>query len=120
MNQIVLSTHMWISLPNEVRWKLRRVFGIPQSSNVVVNDGKLETDGTTPEDFKYLTVEKMQKYLSDDSTDFHKLFDSSVAKITEELYGAKGVQETIEVSSTEAVTVVIEPKKTRGRPKKNT
>lgn len=119
MNQIVLSNHMWVSLPNEVRWRIRKLFSIPQSSNTVVNDGKVESDGTTTEDFKHLTIEKMQTYLNDTSTDFHKLFDGVVAKVTDELWGNKN--ESVVVSPTEGVNIVIEPKvepKKRGRPSK--
>lgn len=81
----ILSMSMWVSLPNEVRWKIRGLFGIPRSGFVTVTDGKIESDGTSPEDFKALTVEKMQKYIGDDSTDFHKLFDMVVAKVIEEM-----------------------------------
>lgn len=83
--QSVLSMYMWASLPSNVRNKIRTTFNIPRSSHVVVNDGRIETDGTTPEDFKHLTVDKMQKYLASDSTDFHRLFDLTVQKIAEEL-----------------------------------
>ena len=110
----ILSVHTWVSLPNEVRYRIRSLFGIPRSSNTVVNDGRIETDGTTMEDFKHLTTEKMQKYLGDASDDFYRLFDKVVARVTDELQG----KQTVVVSSDEPVTVVIEPKK-KGRPKKN-
>ncbi len=61
--QITLSNHTWVSLPNEVRHKIRIAFKIPRSSNTVVDDGKVLTDGTTDEDLKHLTTEKMQEYL---------------------------------------------------------
>lgn len=88
MNPVIISMHTWVSLPNEVRYKIRAIFAIPRSSNTVVNDGMIETDGTTNEDFKHLTVEKMQEYLGTDSTDFHKLFDMVVAQVIDELSGA--------------------------------
>jgi hypothetical protein len=83
----ILSLHTWVSLPNEVRYRIRAIFNIPRSSNTVVNDGVIETDGTTNEDFKALTVYKMQEYLDDTSTDFHKLFDKVVARVNDELSG---------------------------------
>ncbi len=76
---------MWISLPNEVRYKIRSIFSIPRSSNTVVNDGVVETDGTTHQDLQNLTVEKMRDYLKEESTDFHKLFDMVVVKVKNEM-----------------------------------
>lgn len=85
----ILSLHTWVSLPNEVRYRIRAMFNIPRSSNTVVNDGVIDTDGTTVEDIKHLTVEKMQEFLKDESDDFHKLFDKVVAKVVDELEQAK-------------------------------
>lgn len=81
----ILSISMWVSLPIEVRRRIRNLFGIPRSSNTVVNDGVVETDGTTKEDFQHLTINKMQRFLQDESMDFHKLFDLTVAKINEDI-----------------------------------
>ena len=108
--QPIISLHMWVSLPNEVRHRIRALFSIPRSSNTVVNDGRIETDGTTNEDFKHLTIDKMQKYLNDTSSDFHKLFDMVVAKVVDEIQAPKNpvVNET----------PIVIPKK-RGRPSKN-
>ncbi len=100
--QITLSNHTWVSLPSEVRHKIRILFKIPRSSNTVVDDGKIITDGTTDEDLKHLTTEKMQEYLHDTSTDYHKLFDKVIARIVDELAGK-----------------VPEPIVKKGRPKKN-
>jgi len=85
--QPVINISMWVSLPTEVRYRIRGIFNIPRSSNTVVNDGRIETDGTTNEDFKHLTIAKMQDYLPSDSTDFHKLFDQVVARVTDEIAG---------------------------------
>ena len=97
MEQHIISAHTWNSLSNEQRNLLRTTFDIPRSSHVVVNDGRIETDGTTYEDFKHLTVEKMQEYLHDfDCEDFHKLFDMVLEKINRELNGevVEQVEET--------------------------
>ena len=110
---------MWVSLPNEVRYRIRAIFNIPKSGATDVNDGRVVSDGTTYEDLKLLTTEKMQEYLKDDSTDFYKLFDKVVAKVNDELYPKK-----IEVKPTDGLNIVIEPnvvipeKKKRGRPSK--
>jgi len=83
----ILSTFMWVSLPNEVRRRIRVVFDIPKTGFTEVSDGVILSDGVTQSDFKSLTIEKMQKYLSDESVDFHKLFDKVVAKINDEIIG---------------------------------
>jgi hypothetical protein len=124
MNPII-STHTWVSLPNEVRYRIRSLFKIPHSSNTVVSDGRLESDGTTNEDLKHLTIEKMQTFLSDESTDFYKLFDKTVAKVTDELY-PKTVVKVDSIDGSKSLEVapivtapVVAPKKKAGRPKKN-
>lgn len=90
----IISLHSWVSLPTEVRYKIRALFGIPRSSNTQVNDGVIESDGTTTEDFKHLTVEKMQEYLDDKSDDFYKLFDMVVSRVNDELAGKPHVKAT--------------------------
>ena len=84
--QPIISLHLWVSLPNEVRYRIRALFNIPRSSNTIVSDGRIESDGTTNEDMKSLTIEKMQKYVESTSSDFHKLFDEVLAKVNDELY----------------------------------
>lgn len=79
--------HTWTSLSAEQRLRIRALFDIPRSSHVVVNDGRMETDGTTNEDFKHLTTEKMQAYLGSDSTDFHRLFDMVLSRVQDEIEG---------------------------------
>jgi hypothetical protein len=91
--QPILNLHTWVSLPNDVRHKIRGIFSIPRSESVFVNDGVIETDGTTPQDFKVLTVEKMQSFLSSEETDFNKLFDLVVARVVDEIEGKPVVEE---------------------------
>lgn len=85
--QPILNLHTWVSLPNDVRHKIRILFNIPRSGSVFVNDGHIETDGTTPDDFRALTVEKMQSYLNSEVDDFNKLFDLLVARVIDEIEG---------------------------------
>lgn len=106
--QVILSMSMWTSLSSEQRNRIRAVFSIPRSSSVVVNDGVIETDGTTTKDFESLTIEKMQQYLNDESNDFHKLFDKVIAKVTEELLGKK--EDIVVVSEGSPITIIVEPK----------
>ena len=119
----ILNISMWVSLPNEVRYKIRSIFNIPRSSNTVVSDGRIETDGTTNEDFKHLTIDKMQEYLKSDSKNFHELFDLVVARVTDEL--ANPVKMVISAMITPdmikpgaTIVIPVEPKK-RGRPAKS-
>lgn len=92
----ILSMNTWVSLTPEQRNRIRALFSIPRSSHTVVNDGRIETDGTTVEDFGHLTVEKMKVYLKSDSDDFHKLFDLVLGRVQDEIEGRPFI-ETIEV-----------------------
>ncbi len=85
--QHTISTSAWVHLSSETRSRIRSLFNIPRSSHVVVNDGYMETDGTTVEDLKHLTVEKMRDHLKEDSGDMHFLFDKLVSRIQGEIEG---------------------------------
>lgn len=112
--QPVLNIGMWVSLSQEVRNKVRSIFDIPRSGNVEVIDGRIQTDGTTYEDLKFLTVEKMQKYTGDTHTDFHKLFDKVLVKVNEELNPIGKVDVVPPIVPVAVVPVI----KKRGRPAK--
>jgi hypothetical protein len=116
MNQPILSMSMWTSLSNEQRNRIRVLFKIPRSKNTEVNDGHIVTDGTTPEDFKALTIEKMQIYLGEkESTDFHKLFDRVIARVQDEIEGKSIIPSVIIPTPTFEAPII--PKR-RGRPSK--
>jgi len=112
MSQPILSLGVWVSLPTEVRNRIRAVFSIPKSEATEVNDGRIVSDGTSYNDLATLTTEKMQAYLEDSGNDFHKLFDKVVAKINDELYPSV-------VPTALAVPEVKVEVKHRGRPRKN-
>jgi hypothetical protein len=114
----IISTGMWVSLSNEVRYRMRTIFNISQSGITEVNDGRVVSDGTTYEDLKALTIEKMQKYVDNPTTDFHKLIDLTVAKVMEELY-PKVPKEEVRVSTDAGVNIIIDAPKKRGRPRKS-
>lgn len=99
----ILSMHTWVSLTSEQRNMIRQVFNIPRSSHVIVNDGRIETDGTTPSDFEHLTVEKMKGYLHSESVDFHKLFDMVLERINLEISGVPIQEVPIEVEQPEII-----------------
>lgn len=83
----ILSMHTWSSLTNEQRARIRALFSIPRSSHTIVNDGRIETDGTTPKDFEALTIEKMKVYLNSDVEDFHMLFNMVLKRVQDEIEG---------------------------------
>lgn len=120
----IISIATWVSLPTEVRYRIRALFKIPRSSNTVVNDGRIETDGTTHEDFKHLTIEKMQDYLNVVHSDFHKLFDGVVARVSDELQKPKVLSavivpgQIIQMSDDAPITIITEPKKRKYAKKK--
>lgn len=95
MTNHIISMHTWVSLTQEQRHKMRAIFGIPRSSSTIVHDGRLESDGTTSEDFSHLTIQKMKDWLKNDSDDFHLLFDLCISKIQDEIEG-KPIEEKIE------------------------
>jgi hypothetical protein len=117
----LLATHTWVSLPNEVRRRIRVVFDISKTGFTEVSDGVILSDGVTQSDFKSLTIEKMQKYLNDESVDFHKLFDKVVAKINDEISGKIPVilsQESISPSSWDVNSIPVAIPKKKERPAK--
>jgi len=110
--QPLLNLHTWVSLPNDVRYRIRRDFQMPLSGSVLVSDGVIETDGTTPADMSHLTIEKMQKYVNSTIEDFNKLFDLVVEKVMNDL------SPSIQPLAQAVPEPIITPKK-RGRPAKN-
>ncbi len=84
--QIQVSVQDWLAVPMPVRIKLREIFGIPKSQGSLVEGGIVKSDGTTYEDLKAITVEKMQAYLGAGSPtdDFVILFHATIEKIEEQ------------------------------------
>jgi hypothetical protein len=110
--QPLLNLHTWVSLPNDVRFRIRRDFQIPMSGSTIVSDGVIETDGTTPADISHLTIEKMQKYVDSTIDDFNKLFDLVVTKVMNDLSMSQ-------VPTVQSIPAPIITPKRRGRPVKN-
>ncbi len=112
----ILSSSTWVSLSPEQRNRIRVLFNIPRSGSTEVRDGQIVTDGTTTMDFQHLTIEKMQAYLFDESTDFHKLFDKIVARVQDEIDG-KSIVVSIPPANVDQAPTADIPNK-RGRPAK--
>ena len=89
----LLAYSIWLSLPNEMRAKLKKLFDIPRSGEVIVRSGQItpqgnigsETtqDGHSPKDLYAISIEKMQELLGTSENDFYSLFDQVVEKIDE-------------------------------------
>jgi len=118
--QPILSIATWVSLPIDVRLKLRALFNIPRSHHVEVVDDKVRSDGTTPTDFMALTIEKMQKYLGSESTDFHKLFNEVVDKVTQEIKPVSVAMNPEPQAPTVQAVEITKPRRKYTRHAKNT
>jgi len=89
--QPLLAYNIWLSLPNDTRNKLVKLFDIPRTGEVIVRSGKMtaegnignevQQDGHSPKDLYAITVEKMQKYTDLASDDFYFLFDKVIEKL---------------------------------------
>lgn len=86
----LLAYNIWLALPSETRLKLARLFDIPRTGQVVVHTGGIvagniggvvSQDGHSAGDLYAITVEKMQKFLDTDDTDFYKMFNHIVENI---------------------------------------
>ncbi len=81
--EIQVSVHDWLALPMLVRIKMREIFGVKKSQGSLVEGNVVKSDGTTYEDLKAITLEKMQAYVDSQSSDFVSLFNACVDKIVE-------------------------------------
>ena len=84
-----LSTDDWLSLPVEMRAKLRLTFGIPQSKGSIIEyahtGAVVKSDGTTYADLAHLTSEKMKQFLGiEEDKEFSQLVKDTISKITED------------------------------------
>lgn len=86
--QAQLTQPQWLSLPVDVKAKLKEIFNIPRSEGSRVDDNRLVSDGHTHRDLAVITIEAMEGYLElerlpDFKPDFFELFDSVLDKIHE-------------------------------------
>lgn len=78
---------MWTELSHPVRTKLVEVFGIVKTGISEVRDQTLISDGTTTDDLKVITAEKMAEYVGSDvaDTSYARLWELTLAKVKYEL-----------------------------------
>jgi hypothetical protein len=85
--QIVIP--QWMQASQEVRLKMREIFGIVQSSHTEVAGGVLITDGVTHKDLESLSVEKMQDFTGLEGKTIYDLFRETVSKIEQQIEDGK-------------------------------
>jgi hypothetical protein len=94
-----VSYQIWIKLPKEIRAKLVTMFHIPRTGSAVVDYGaegnKVVSDGFTPKDIEAITLEKMQKVLDSDSTDFYGMLEEIIVNIDALMQQKVEVVETV-------------------------
>lgn len=77
----MLAQGVWLSLSIPLRQKLALIFDIPKRAGSHIIDGKIASDGYAPEDLaRCVTLEKLQAYVGEKSTNFYELFDKAVLK----------------------------------------
>ena len=78
----MLSQIIWLQLKPETRKILAEILNIPKSGGVEVVDGRVVSDGYTPEDLATVSLDKLQEFMSMEfETDFYKIFGALVEKV---------------------------------------
>lgn len=77
----------WLMLNWKVRTKLANDLNIPKSSDVVLMDNEVLSDGRTQQDLNCsITVEALQEYTKSNIDDIFELFQKAVEKAEYEIY----------------------------------
>ena len=89
--QPLLAYNTWLSLPVDTRVKLKTLFNIPRTGEVIVRTGEMTAqgnigsvttqDGHSAKDLYAITVEKMQDVTGSTVGDFYALFNLVVEHI---------------------------------------
>ena len=111
-----LSTSVWLSIPQETRWKIANIFGISRSSHFEVQDNRVISDGYTPSNLEGITVDAMQAFTNSKEDDFYKLFTKVIEKV--EKNELKEEPKTDDAPARQESTVGITDKKRTGSVKK--
>lgn len=82
-----ISVSSWMDLSWQVRTQLAKDLNIQKSSDVVLQDNVVLTDGRKQSDInEAITVKSLQKYTTSNSDDIFELFGKAVEKAEYELY----------------------------------
>ncbi|MCK9304938.1 MAG: hypothetical protein M0P27_06025 [Bacteroidales bacterium] len=85
----------WLMLNWKVRTKLANDLNIPKSSDVVLMDNEVLSDGRTQQDLNCsITVESLQEYTKSNIDDIFELFQKAVEKAEYEIYLKEHPQES--------------------------
>jgi hypothetical protein len=76
-----ISQKYWVTLPTDVREKIRQDFAILKSEGVEVVDNTIVSDGSTEEDLMAITKEALQGYLNTTEQDFDELWNATLIKV---------------------------------------
>ncbi|KUK99143.1 MAG: hypothetical protein XE08_0220 [Parcubacteria bacterium 32_520] len=77
----------WVNLNWKIRTKLAIDLNVPKSSDVVLIDNKVLSDGRTQQDLNNsITVETLQEYTKSNNDDIFELFQKAVEKAEYEIY----------------------------------
>lgn len=77
----------WVNLNWKIRTKLAIDLNVPKSSDVVLIDNKVLSDGRTQQDLNNsITVETLQEYTKSNNNDIFELFQKAVEKAEYEIY----------------------------------
>lgn len=111
--------HQFMALPRDVRDRLRLIFNIPRTGIIEVVDKTVITDGTTNENMKVVTHEKLKEYIGSDEESYAKAWEIAVSKAEGELIEPIVIPEPeTPVIATQEPTEEIKPiTKTDGRKK---
>lgn len=82
-----ISVSSWMDLSWQVRTQLAKDLNIQKSSDVVLQDNVVLTDGRKQSDInEAITVKSLQEYTTSNSEDIFELFGKAVEKAEYELY----------------------------------
>jgi hypothetical protein len=85
----------WLMLNWKVRTKLANDLNVPKSSDVVLMDNEVLSDGRTQQDLNCsITVEALQEYTKSNIDDIFELFQKAVEKAEYEIYLKEHPQES--------------------------
>jgi len=92
-----IPVHSWIMLNWKIRTKLANDLNIQKSSDVVLMDNEVLSDGITQQDLNSsITVEALQDYTKSNIDDIFELFQKAVEKAEYEIYLKENPQESPE------------------------